>query len=62
MLEKYEKPEILSQKMEMNVLRAGCSRKVNTIDQNYYSDQPEWGCNDTKACDGCGVSSDPNNS
>jgi hypothetical protein len=47
MLEKYEKPEIITQKMEMNVLRAVC--KKATLNEGAYSDDV-GGCAATPGC------------
>jgi hypothetical protein len=58
MLESYEKPEILTQKMEMNVLRATCKNKA-TLDKPSDLD-------DTFICypegTGCGSNCDNPNS
>jgi hypothetical protein len=54
MLEKYEKPKLLSQKMELNVLRATCQNK--DINSEAGSQPAELGCSDPgTACDGCTI-------
>jgi|GEM_PF-2471846 hypothetical protein len=47
MPEKYEKPEILTQKMELNVLRADCQNKQNNVAGSISID---WGCYIDQSC------------
>jgi hypothetical protein len=54
MLEKYEKPELFSQKMELNVLRATCDNK--TTNSTDPAQPPEVGCENLDAtCMGCTI-------
>jgi hypothetical protein len=54
MQEKYEKPELLSQKMEINVLRAICENKKVTSHTDPFP--PDFGCSiPQSSCDGCSV-------